>query len=219
MSDFWWCCLECLDGEFGVEELYIWLMFLQVCDENMGLQLFVFNLYMLDMVCDCYLLLIESVLQQLIGYVLMVCLEVGLSVFCVVLSWLVSVFMVVWVVVGVVVLVLVIQFSYNLDLYYIFEIFVEGKFNQLGKVVVMQVVINLGWVYNLLLLYGGIGLGKIYLMYVVGNLMCECNLDFKVLYLCLEQFVGLMIEVLCVKSMDQFKQCFCLVDVLLIDDI
>lgn len=73
--------------------------------------------------------------------------------------------------------------------------------------------------YNFLLLYGGVGFGKIYLMYVVGNELMWCNFNVKVVYLYSECFVVDMILVLWNKIINEFKCFYCLVDVLLIDDI
>lgn len=56
-------------------------------------------------------------------------------------------------------------------------------------VVVCQVVDNSGGVYNLLFFYGGMGLGKIYLLYVVGNGIMVCKLNVKVVYMYFECFV------------------------------
>ena len=216
MSDLWRRCLERLEGDLSAEDLNTWLMPLQAREEPLGLQLFAPNAYTLETVRERYLERIEGVLQQLLGHVWPVRLEVGSNtprparnpappipadrarhaehphadahV-------------------------------HNLDPHYTFETFVEGKSNQLGKAAAMQVATNPGRAYNPLLLYGGTGLGKTHLMHAAGNLMRQQNPQFKVLYLRSEQFVGSMIEALRAKSMDEFKRRFRSVDALLIDDI
>lgn len=55
-----------------------------------------------------------------------------------------------------------------LNFKYIFDMFVIGKGNQMVYVVVFVVVEDLGFIYNLFFFYGGVGFGKIYLMYVIG---------------------------------------------------
>lgn len=212
--DVWFCSFECFEVEFLLEDVYIWLKLLQVdlCVDS--LVLYVFNVFIVDQVCELYLVWICELLVYFVGFS-DVFFEIGLCL-CFVEVQNVLVFMLLVFVFSE----LQVLFVGNLDNYYIFVNFVEGCSNQLGLVVVFQVVQKLGdWVYNLLLLYGGIGLGKIYLMFVVGNVMCQVNLGVKVLYLCLEQFFSVMIWVLQEKIMDQFKCQFQQVDVLLIDDI
>lgn len=213
--DVWFCCFECFEVEFLFEDVYIWLKLLQVdlCVDS--LVFYVLNVFIVDQVCELYLVCIKELLMYFVGFG-DVFFEIGLCLCLVELQ----IVLILGFIVLVVLVELLVLFVGNLDLYYIFVNFVEGCSNQLGLVVVFQVVQKFGdCVYNLLLLYGGIGLGKIYLMFVVGNVMCQVNLVVKVFYLCLEQFFSVMICVLQEKIMDQFKCQFQQVDVLLIDDI
>lgn len=109
--------------------------------------------------------------------------------------------------------------SSSLNPQYVFETFVEGTSNQLAKAATMQVANNLGVSYNPLFLYGQAGLGKTHLMQAVGNVVLEKNPLLDVVYLSSERFVGDMIKALQNNSINQFKQRYRSVDVLLIDDI
>jgi chromosomal replication initiator protein len=115
-------------------------------------------------------------------------------------------------------------FESNLDPHYVFDNFIEGKSNQLGKAAALQVAMNPGRSYNPLLLYGGTGLGKTHLMHAAGNLMRQNNPGMKVLYQRSEQFFSAMVKALSQKNagskpIDEFKQRYRSVDALLIDDI
>lgn len=105
------------------------------------------------------------------------------------------------------------------DVWFIFDNFVVGKLNEFVYVVVCCVVEGGLVIFNLLFLYGGVGLGKIYLMYVVVYEICCCDLLFLVVYLFVEQFMYKFILVLKDCKMIDFKQMFCLVDVLMVDDV
>lgn len=107
----------------------------------------------------------------------------------------------------------------SLDPSYLFDNFVEGKSNQLGRAAAMQVAANPGRAYNPLLLYGGTGLGKTHLMHAAGNAMRAANPKMRILYLRSEQFTNEMVKALQQRSMDGFKQRFRQIDALLIDDI
>lgn len=214
MSDLWRRCLERLEGELDAEDVHTWLMPLQAREDGAGLTLFAPNSYTLDLIADRYLAQIETLARQLTAGPLAVNLEVGSSMAAskpartsasagkaTVHSEAHP------------------PIAHNLSPHYTFDTFVEGKSNQLGKAAAMQVAMNPGQAYNPLLLYGGTGLGKTHLMHATGNLMREHEPHCKVLYLRSEQFVGLMIEALRTKSMDEFKRRFRCIDALLIDDI
>ncbi len=222
MTDLWRRCLERLEGEFSVEDLHTWLAPLQATEDEGSLRVLAPNAYTLDVVRERFQPRIAAVLQHLNGGApVTLRFEVGT----------------------------ISKtpaaapatarkpamngqhargphrvaepdpFESNLDPHYTFELFVEGKSNQLGKAAAMQVANNPGRAYNPLLLYGGTGLGKTHLMHAAGNLMRTQNPVTKVMYLRSEQFVSEMIQALRTKSMDDFKRRFRAVDALLIDDI
>ncbi len=105
-----------------------------------------------------------------------------------------------------------------------FDTFVEGKCNMLARAAALQIVetINEGGSnnnYNPFLIYGGVGLGKTHLIHALGNIIMAENPSSKVIYLHSERFVQEMITALQNKTIDQFKNFYRSVDVLLIDDI
>ncbi|WP_198266566.1 chromosomal replication initiator protein DnaA [sulfur-oxidizing endosymbiont of Gigantopelta aegis] len=105
-----------------------------------------------------------------------------------------------------------------------FDTFVEGKCNMLARAASLQIVetISDGTSnnnYNPFLIYGGVGLGKTHLIHALGNIIMSDNPDSRVIYLHSERFVQEMITALQNKTIDQFKNFYRSVDVLLIDDI
>lgn len=216
MSDLWRRCLERLEGELTAEDLHTWLLPLQAREDTDGLHLYAPNAYTLDVVRNDYLQRIHLVLDHVAGKQVPLRVDMGSANPRVVprparaagpqppakaptppAA----------------------TRPHNLDPHYVFDSFVEGKSNQLGKAAAMQVAQNPGRAYNPLLLYGGTGLGKTHLMHAAGNLMRERDADCKVLYLRSEQFVSSMIMALRTKNMDEFKRRFRSIDALLIDDI
>jgi len=107
----------------------------------------------------------------------------------------------------------------HLNIGFTFDNFVEGKSNQLAKAASVQVVENPAGSYNPLFLYGGVGLGKTHLMHAVGNQILHNNPQARVVYLHSERFVTHMIKALQHNTIDDFKQFYRSLDVLLIDDI
>ena len=100
-----------------------------------------------------------------------------------------------------------------------FEMFVEGKSNQLAKAAASQVSENPGKSYNPLFIYGGVGLGKTHLMHAVGNAILDRNPAANVAYVHSERFVGDMVRGLQHNTISEFKSSYRSLDALLIDDI
>lgn len=107
----------------------------------------------------------------------------------------------------------------NLNPNFTFETFVEGKSNQLALAAATQVANNPGQAYNPLFLYGGVGLGKTHLMHALGSKILENDPGAKILYLHSERFVADMIKALQRNAMNDFKNYYRTLSVLLIDDI
>ena len=105
-----------------------------------------------------------------------------------------------------------------------FDNFVEGKCNMLARAAAVQIVETIteggnNNNYNPFLIYGGVGLGKTHLIHALGNIIMSNNPDSRVIYLHSERFVQEMITALQNNTIDQFKNFYRSVDVLLIDDI
>lgn len=109
--------------------------------------------------------------------------------------------------------------EHHLNIGHTFDNFVGGKSNQLAKAASLQVVENPAGSYNPLFLYGGVGLGKTHLMHAVGNQILKNNPTSRIVYLHSERFVTHMIKALQHNKIDEFKQFYRTLDVLLIDDI
>jgi chromosomal replication initiator protein len=102
---------------------------------------------------------------------------------------------------------------------YLFDNFVEGKSNQLGRAAAIQVSENPGTAYNPLFLYGDTGLGKTHLLHAVGNGILQNKPDAKIIYMHSERFVQDMVRALQNNAIEKFKRYYRSVDALLIDDI
>lgn len=104
---------------------------------------------------------------------------------------------------------------------YTFENFVVGASNQFANAACLAVANNPGKVYNPLFIYGGVGLGKTHLLNAVGNLLLGRNAvnSSRICYITAEEFTNELINSLRFEKMDDFRNRFRKMDVLLIDDI
>lgn len=107
----------------------------------------------------------------------------------------------------------------NLNPKYVFESFIIGKNNELAHAASIAVAKNPGTQYNPLFIYGGVGLGKTHLMHAVGNKLLAENPRARVLYLTSEKFTNDYVNAISTRKMDDFKQYYRNVDMLMIDDV
>jgi len=107
----------------------------------------------------------------------------------------------------------------NLNPTFTFDAFVEGKSNQIARAASMQIGQNPGKAYNPLFIYGGVGLGKTHLMHALGNMIMQRNPSAKVVYLHSERFVAEMVKALQHNRIDDFKRHYRSLNALLIDDV
>ena len=96
-----------------------------------------------------------------------------------------------------------------------------GASNQFANAACLAVANNPGKVYNPLFIYGGVGLGKTHLLNAIGNfLLARQNADIsRISYITAEEFTNELINSLRFEKMDDFRNRFRKMDVLLIDDI
>lgn len=102
---------------------------------------------------------------------------------------------------------------------YTFDRFVVGKGNQMANAAAYVVSESPGSVYNPLLIYGGVGLGKTHLMQAIGHHILAKKNHLKVKYVTSEAFTNDFIKSIHNKKSEKFRQEYRDADVLLVDDI
>ena len=107
----------------------------------------------------------------------------------------------------------------NLNSRYTLENFVVGSSNSYAFAAAENVVNFPAQNNNPLFLYGKSGLGKTHLMQAIGNEFLKKNPDKHVLYVTSEQFTIDMVNCLKEKKMENFRQRYRDVDMLLVDDV
>ena len=101
---------------------------------------------------------------------------------------------------------------------YTFDTFVVGNNNSFAHAAALAVAEAPGSSYNPLFLYG-VGLGKTHLMHAIGNEILRSNKSSKVLYVTSERFTNEFIDAIKNNKMENFRNKYRTIDVLLIDDI
>ncbi len=109
--------------------------------------------------------------------------------------------------------------SANLNPKYSFDEFVSGSSNQFAYAAARAVANNPATTYNPLFIYGGVGLGKTHLVNAIGNTILTMNPVMRVCYYTSEKFMNELINSLRYARMDEFRNKFRSMDVLLIDDV
>ena len=115
-------------------------------------------------------------------------------------------------------------FDSGLDPNYTFENFVTGESNKFAKAIGLAVAEKPGSMYNPLFIYGNSGLGKTHLMNAIGNYITN-NSSKRVRYVTSDTFVNDFLKLYRnknennFKAVDNFKQKYRNIDVLIVDDI
>lgn len=107
----------------------------------------------------------------------------------------------------------------NLNPRYTFDTFVVGDNNRHAHAACVAVAEAPAEAFNPLFLYGGVGLGKTHLMHSVGHYVLQHNKNMKVLYVTSETFTNELIEALKKNRMEDFRNKYRNIDLLLLDDI
>jgi chromosomal replication initiator protein len=105
---------------------------------------------------------------------------------------------------------------------YTFDNFVVGASNQFANAACLAVANLPAKNYNPLFIYGGVGLGKTHLLHAIGNHILQHRIlpDMKkICYISSEEFTNELINSLRYEKMDEFRNKFRRMDILLIDDI
>ncbi len=107
----------------------------------------------------------------------------------------------------------------NLNRKYTFDEFVAGSSNQFAYAAAMAVANNPATTYNPLFIYGAVGLGKTHLANAIGNAILKKSPQMRICYYTSEKFMNELINSLRYNRMDEFRNKFRSMDVILIDDI
>lgn len=107
----------------------------------------------------------------------------------------------------------------NINSKYTFDEFVTGSSNQFAYAAAMAVANNPATTYNPLFIYGGVGLGKTHLVNAIGHEILKKDPNTSICYYTSEKFMNELINSLRYNKMDEFRNKFRSMDVLLIDDI
>ncbi len=103
---------------------------------------------------------------------------------------------------------------------YTFDTYVVGGSNQFAHAASMAVAEQPSKAYNPLFIYGGVGLGKTHLMHAIGHVIRSTNPPgFRLYYLSSERFMNELINAIRYDKMQQFRDKYRNIDLLLIDDI
>ncbi len=102
---------------------------------------------------------------------------------------------------------------------YTFANFVVGASNKFAHAAAESVANKPGDHYNPLFIYGGVGLGKTHLINAIGHQVFERSSTAKVGYFSAESFMNELITAIREKRMDDFKNRFRKLDVLILDDV
>ena len=102
---------------------------------------------------------------------------------------------------------------------YTFDNFVVGQSNRFSHAAALAVAEQPGSHYNPLFIYANAGLGKTHLLHAVGHHRMELDPAAVVRYVSSEQFFNEFINGIRRKRMDEFKERYRTIDVLLLDDV
>jgi chromosomal replication initiator protein len=102
---------------------------------------------------------------------------------------------------------------------YTFANFIVGSANRLAHAASLSVAERPGHAYNPLFLYGGVGLGKTHLMHAIGNAVVARFPRKKVVYVTSEKFTNEFITSIQQGRIDDFRNRYRKIDLLLVDDI
>ena len=107
----------------------------------------------------------------------------------------------------------------NLNPRYTFDSFVVGKNNELAHATALAVAEDPGIYGNPLFIYGGVGLGKTHLMHSIAAYVLQRDPSSKIIYVTSEEFTNELVHAIQTKHVEEFKNKYRNIDMLLIDDI
>jgi chromosomal replication initiator protein len=107
----------------------------------------------------------------------------------------------------------------NLNPRYRFDNFVVGQSNELAFAACQAVASSYGKVHNPLFIYGPVGVGKTHLLQASGNETLRKFKNIKLKYLTTEEFTNEFINSLRNHNVNEFREKFRDIDVLILDDV
>jgi chromosomal replication initiator protein len=102
---------------------------------------------------------------------------------------------------------------------YLFENFIEGNCNRVARQAGIQICNKPGDLFNPLVVYGNVGLGKTHLLNAIGNAILKKHPKLHVIYLTSDKYTNMFIQAIRNNNLADFAQFFQQVDVLIIDDV
>jgi chromosomal replication initiator protein len=102
---------------------------------------------------------------------------------------------------------------------YIFDTYIVGSSNRFAHAASLAVADQPGSQYNPLYIWGGVGLGTTHLLHAIGHRALENNPDLFLTYVSSETFTNEVIASIRSQRMEEFREKYRGVDLLMIDDI
>jgi chromosomal replication initiator protein len=109
--------------------------------------------------------------------------------------------------------------NFTLNKKYTFESFISGNSNQFAYAASYAVAEIPATTYNPLFIYGGVGLGKTHLLNAIGNKILRDKTSSKISYYTSEKFINELVNSIRYNKMNEFREKFRSIDILLLDDI
>ncbi|MCS7077096.1 MAG: chromosomal replication initiator protein DnaA [Bacteroidia bacterium] len=110
-------------------------------------------------------------------------------------------------------------FDSNLNDEYTFDNFVEGDCNRMSKAAAMSIAERPGVMYNPLLVFGEVGLGKTHLVQAIGNHVKHKYPEKNVYYISSEKFISQFVDAIRENAVQSFNKFYEQIDVLIVDDV
>jgi len=107
----------------------------------------------------------------------------------------------------------------NLNKKYTYKSYIVGSNNELAHAASISIIKNLGKLYNPLFVYGGVGLGKTHLLQAIGNKIFETYKEIKISYIPADRLTADLLESIRNNTIEQLKNKYSRLDLLVIDDI
>lgn len=112
-----------------------------------------------------------------------------------------------------------IKIDANLSPKYLFENFIEGNCNRVARQAGLHIVQKPGHMFNPLVIYGNVALGKTHLLQAIGNGILANFPDKNIIYTNAEKFTNQFITAVKNNTVSEFSNFYQNLDVLLLDDI